>query len=204
MTPAEVRAAMDAKVVVVDTRPLVPFAAAHLPGALHIEFNLADLADRAELLVPKGVQVIVHAEPEGTVAASVGLLGDAGLHVLGDLEGGLGAWQAAGQPVEPLPLIATDRLWAELDRYLVLDVREPYEFRHGHLSGAQLLPSGDAWTGATPAAHGRPIAVFCSGHARAAFVASLLLARGTEAALVTGGMYEWLQHGYPVAKGAAP
>jgi hydroxyacylglutathione hydrolase len=198
LTPAEVRAR---GALVVDTRPLEPFAAGHLPGAVEIEFNLADLADRAALLLPAGTEVVVHAEPERTVAASVGLLEDAGLKVLGHLEGGLQAWRSAGYPVEPLRAMDVDELRARLPHLLLLDVREPYEFRHARIDGAVLLPSGDAWAGSPDPGGGRPVAVICSGHARAAFVASLLARRGLPAVLVRGGMYEWERRGYPTVRG---
>jgi len=201
MTPEAVRAALEAGTGLIDTRPLAAFAAAHLPGALPIEFNLADLAERAEMLLPKGLTLVVHAEPERTVEASVGLLEDAGFTVAGHLEGGLQAWQAAGGATAALPLLDVDRLHAEPGRHLVLDVREPYEFRHGHIAGAEPLPSGEAWDRPVPPTGGRPVAVFCSGHGRAAFVAGLLARRGIPAALVQGGMYEWMQRGYPVVRG---
>jgi rhodanese-related sulfurtransferase len=202
VTPAEVRLAIADGAAVVDTRPLSAFTAAHLPGALPLEFNLADLTERAELLLPKGLTLVVHAEPERTVAASVGLLEDAGCTVLGHLDGGLQAWQTAGGATAPLPMVDVDHLHTELARYRVLDVREPYEFRHGHIVGAQLLPSGEAWVRPTPQNGTLPIAVFCSGYGRAAFVAAVLARRGVPAVLVAGGMYEWTQHGHPVVSGA--
>jgi len=198
-----VQDAIRAGAVPVDTRALEPFAAGHLPGAVEIEFNLADLAERAAMLIPRGVRVVVHAEPERAIAASVGLLQDAGLEVCGHLEGGLAVWRAAGYPVATLPLADVAELHADPAHHLVLDVREPYEFRHGRIPGAVLLPSGEAWDhDGGLVADGRPIAVICSGHARAAFVASLLARSGLPVRLVAGGMFEWERRGYPVVRGA--
>ena len=202
MTPTAVLDAQAAGAFVVDTRPLACYTAGHLPGALPIEFNLADLAERAALLLPPGVRVVVHAEPEASVEASVGLLEDAGCTVLGHLEGGLSAWRAAGLDVATMETIDADQLAAAGGAYGILDVREPFEYRHGHLEGAQLLPSGEAFeritAGAIEPPEGRPFAVFCSGWGRAAFVAGLLQARDIPAVLVAGGMYSWQQRGHPV------
>ena len=202
MTPTDVLAAQSAGTLLIDTRPLAAYTAAHVPGALPVEFNLADLAERAALLLPPGLTLVVHAEPERAVAPSVGLLEDAGFRVAGHLEGGLAAWRAEGLPTQSLPMVEVDALRAA-DAYRILDVREPYEYRHGHLKDAVLLPSGEAFsriTGAqwTPADGGRPDAVFCSGWGRAAFVAGLLLARDLPTVLVAGGMYAWAERGYPI------
>ena len=203
MTPTKVAEAVAAGCVIIDTRPLAAFADAHLAGAISLEFNLADLTERAELVLPKGLRVVVHAEPAATIEASVGLLEDAGLKVEGHLEGGLAAWRAAGRSVETLPSLDVEQLQAALGDRLVLDVRERYEFTAGHVPGARLFPSGDVWAKAGPdLAAGRPVAVFCSGQGRSTFAASVLRGRGVRAAVVAGGMFEWLRHGYPVEKGA--
>jgi hydroxyacylglutathione hydrolase len=202
MRAEEVAAALGRGAVVIDTRPLEAFAAGHLPGALHVAFNLADLTERAALWLPCGLTAVVHAEPESTVEASVGLLADAGLDVRGHLEGGLAAWQAAARPVEPLACIDVEELAAHRARYEVLDVRERYEFAHGHLAGAHWRPAPEVLAaGAEALPRGRPWAVFCSGTGRAAFAASALARHGLPVVLVLGGMYEWQRRGYPVVPG---
>ncbi len=203
MTPAEVLAAVHAGALVVDTRPPAPFAAGHVPGALPVEFQLADLTERAELLLPRGLGIVVHAEPEAAVLPSVGLLEDAGLEVRGHLDGGLAAWRAAGLPVATLPMLEPAQLAARLGEFLVLDVREPYEHRFCRIPGSMLLPSGDAWAKAAavdPA--GRPVAVVCSGQGRSCFVAALLARCGVAAAVVRDGMWAWERDGHVVVRGA--
>lgn len=206
MTPAAVREAQAGGALLVDTRPIATYAAAHLPCALPIEFNLADLSERAALLLPPGHTLVVHAEPDSTIAPSVGLLEDAGFRVAGHLDGGLAAWRTGGQATARLEVLAVETLRGSGAAWHILDVREPYEYRHGHLDGATLLPSGEAfariaaaeWVAAND---GRPYAVLCSGWGRAAFVAGLLRARAIPAVLVAGGMYAWVERGYPVVSG---
>lgn len=218
VTAAEAWALMRAGVTLIDTRPLPAFLPAHVPGALPVEFNLADLTDRAALLLPSGTEVLVVAEPEATIAASLGLLEDAGLRVHGHLAGGVAAWAAAGRPLRALPTLTAQELHAQAAAHRVLDVREPFEFKHGHLAAACLLPSGEAWAAVpalaragegglcpapdAPDADRRPFAVFCSGSGRAAFVAALLQREGAEARLVLGGMYAWQGAGLPVVREA--
>jgi hydroxyacylglutathione hydrolase len=203
MTPDEVAAAQDAGAVVLDLRAPRPFARAHVPGALTMQFNRADLADRAELLLPRDRPLIVHAEPEPIARVAVRLLSDAGFDVAGSLEGGLAAWRAAGRPVAELPLLDVDELRAGLGELEVLDVREPFEYRHGHVPGARLLPSGEAWSRLEEVPAARPVAVICGDQTRSVAVASMLQRAGRDARLVMGGMVDWLERGYPVEREAA-
>ena len=200
MTPAEVKSAIAEGALVLDLRPPRRFATGHVPGALTMQFNRADLADRAELVLPKELALVVHAEPEPIAAAATAILREAGYDVRGHLEGGLAAWTAAGEPVAELPLLEVDELRERVHDYLVLDVRERFEFRHGHIAGAQLLPSGEAWQKAADVPGDRPIAVVCGDQTRSAAVASMLLRAGRDARLVMGGMVDWLERGYPVEK----
>jgi len=110
MSPYEVAAAIGRGAVVLDMRPPRPFALGHLPSAVNLQFNRADLADRAEMVLPTDVAYIVHAEPEPIPKVAESLLREAGFTVLGHLAGGLKGWRDAGQPVEELPVIDVDEL----------------------------------------------------------------------------------------------
>ena len=200
MTPDEVAAAVAAGAVVLDLRAPRPFAREHLPGAVTMQFNRADLADRAELVLPRDVPLVIHAEPEPMARVAAELLAGAGFRVAGRLDGGLAAWKAAGRPTVELPLLDVDELREQLDALEVLDVREPFEFRHGHIPGARLLPSGEAWSRLEELPAGRVIAVVCGDQTRSAAVASMLQRAGRDVRLVMGGMVDWLERGYPIER----
>jgi hydroxyacylglutathione hydrolase len=200
MTPAEVRDAVEAGAIVLDLRAPRPFAAGHVPGAVTMQFNRADLADRAELVLPRDRPLVVHAEPEPIARVAADLLGDAGFDVAGHLEGGLAAWKASGAPTAGLPLIGVDELHDALDDYLVVDVREGFEYRHGHIAGAMPMPSGEAWQRVEELPADRSLAIVCGDQTRSSAVASMLLRAGRDARLVMGGMVDWLERGYPVER----
>ena len=200
MTPDEVAAAVAAGAVVLDLRAPRPFAREHLPGAVTMQFNRADLADRAELVLPRDVPLVIHAEPEPIARVAAELLAGAGFRVAGRLDGGLAAWKAAGRPTVELPLLDVDELREQLDALEVLDVRERFEFRHGHIPGARLLPSGEAWSRLEELPAGRVIAVVCGDQTRSAAVASMLQRAGHDVRLVMGGMVDWLERGYPIER----
>jgi hydroxyacylglutathione hydrolase len=202
MTPEEVEQAVAGGALVLDLRPPRPFASGHVPGAVTMQFNRADLADRAEMVLPKELPLVIHAEPEPIARVAEEILREAGYDVRGRLDGGIAAWREAGRPVAELPLIDVDELAEHAGDYLVLDVREGFEFRHGHVAGAQLLPSGEAWARVEEIPADRPVAVVCGDQTRSAAVASMLLRVGRDARLVMGGMVDWLERGYPVEKQA--
>jgi hydroxyacylglutathione hydrolase len=205
MSPEELRHALDASAVLLDLRSPRPFAAEHIPGALNIQFNRADLVDRVELLLPYDQRVTIHAEPEPIARVAASLLDNGGFDVVGHLKGGLRVWKAAGYPVEALPLLSVEDLHAALDDYLVLDVREGFEYRHGHVPGAISLPSGEAWERLADAPDdGRPLAVICGDQTRSAAVASMLLRAGRATRLVMGGMVDWLDLDLPIDRQPTP
>jgi len=78
---------------------------------------------------------------------------------------------------------------------VVLDLRPPRVFAAGHLPGA--------WQKAGEQVPGRPLSVYCADQVRSSLVASILRRHGHDATLVTGGMVDWLERGFPVEKVAA-
>ena len=99
MTPAEVAAAQQSGAVLLDMRLPRIFAKAHVPGAVNLQFNRADLADRADMALSRDPAYLVHAEPEAIAKVAVDLMREAGFNILGHLEGGLAGWRAAGLPI---------------------------------------------------------------------------------------------------------
>jgi len=201
MTPAEVRDAVADGAVLLDMRPPRPFAQEHVTGAINFQFNRADLVDRAEMALPKSQAFVVHAEPEPIARVAAQILTEAGYAVGGYLEGGLRAWLAAGLPTEMLPLLDVDEVRDRAAEFRVVDTREGFEFRHGHVPGAELLEWSRAWDRAATVPGDRPIALICGDQVRSAYVASVLQRLGKPALLVFGGMADWLERGYPIEKG---
>ncbi len=200
MTPEDVRAAQADGAVVLDMRPPKPFAKEHVPGAVNIQFNRADLADRAEMSLPPEASYVVHAEPEPIAEIAVSILSQAGFTLLGYLQGGLEAWLSAGYPTVELPVIDVDALHANLGSYTVVDTREGFEFRYGHIAGSKLFEWTEPWTEFEKLDDAKPIALVCGDQVRSSFVASVITRAGKNAVLVFGGLVDWIERGYPVEK----
>ena len=198
MNAEDIRAAIDAGTVVLDLRPPRVFAAGHLPGAINLQFNRADLADRATMALPKTLEVIVHAEPDPVARVAALILDEVGFTVRGYLEGGVKAWRAGGLPLETLPAIDVNALHDTLNRYCVLDAREGFEYRHGHVPGAVSLPWTESWRRAREMSPSGLFAVYCGTQVRSALTASVLRRHGHDATVVIGGITDWLDRGYAV------
>jgi hydroxyacylglutathione hydrolase len=203
MTPAEAAAALADGAVPLDLRTPRPFAAGHLPGAVNLQFNRADLSDRAEMLLPIERRYLVHAEPDAIARIAATILSEAGFQVLGHLEGGLAAWKTAGQPTESVEVMDVDALRGRLDEVRVVDVREGFEYRHGHIGGAVCVPWTESWEAPAELEKDRTLAIVCGDEVRSAAAASVLKRGGYRPALVLGGMVDWLERGYPVEKAKA-
>src|SRR5439155_1424004 len=91
------------------------------------------------------------------------------------------------------------QLHDHLDRYQVLDVREPYEWEAGHIEGAVHLPLAEVMAGRESAVldRGRPVVAVCRSGNRSELARVMLQARGYDAHNLEGGMQAWAQSGLP-------
>jgi len=85
---------------------------------------------------------------------------------------------------------------------LLLDVREPAEFAHGHVPGAVNLPQAELATRLEELPRDRPIQVICQAGFRSLRCAQFLRQVGFDrVATVTGGTAAWEEAGFPLSSG---
>ena len=96
MTPTGVAPKL-ASVTVVDVRSANEWNEGHVPGAMHIP--LGYLVDRASE-IPAGKPVVVQCQSGGRSSIAASILERAGFRAVANLTGGLGAWTAAGLPLD--------------------------------------------------------------------------------------------------------
>lgn len=112
--------------------------------------------------------------------------------------------QEAKQSVQEIPAAAVhDRL--ANGEALLLDVREPDEYRQGHLAGAINIPRGmlEFKISADPQLQNlsRPIIVYCKTSGRAALSVVAMQSMGfANVVSLAGGFDAWAAEGHPVAK----
>jgi rhodanese-related sulfurtransferase len=89
------------------------------------------------------------------------------------------------------------------DGALVVDVREPEEFRGGHVPHARPLPMAELPWRIAELPTDRPVYVVCRSGRRSARAAAWLRSRRVEAYSVRGGTAAWIAAGHPVSRGEA-
>lgn len=119
--------------------------------------------------------------------------------------------EARGQIREITPEALADAI-AEGEPWLIVDVREPYEYERLHVPDSVLVPRGLLEGAADPRsphridtlcnARGRPVALLCATGARSALAAVVLQQMGFEEVVnIVGGLELWQGEDLPTAEG---
>jgi rhodanese-related sulfurtransferase len=104
--------------------------------------------------------------------------------ILGELDGGLDTWTAAGLPTTSIALVDADGM-----RGTILDIRQTNEWDAGHVPGAIHAELGVLDPAAVPQG---PVTVMCGHGERAMTAASVLQAGGhDDLAVLAGGPADW-------------
>jgi hydroxyacylglutathione hydrolase len=190
---------------VVDLREPGVFGEGHVPGALNVWIESPQFADRVSWFAPAGVSLLLLAQGPSDLERALGALSRVGVdQVAGFVERGMIEWRSQGLPVESVPQITVYDLAEWLDErrdVVVIDVREPFEWREGHIPGALHLPMLEAAGRRDECPADRPKAVLCAGGLRSSTVISALKRHSPGRWFnVTGGMTAWLKAGHPVTR----
>jgi rhodanese-related sulfurtransferase len=98
----------------------------------------------------------------------------------------------------PLPTVAISGVPDPLpDGLHVLDVREPVEWQHGHIEGAQHIPLMDLPARLDEVPEQQTLVV-CKVGGRSAQAVTYLNAQGRDAVNLDGGMIDWADAGRPM------
>jgi phage shock protein E len=89
----------DKKAVVLDVRTPEEYSAGHIAGSTNIDFN-ADDFDKKISKLDKDKTYLVHCAAGGRSARACSKLDKLKFEHLYNLEGGMGAWEKAGKPIE--------------------------------------------------------------------------------------------------------
>ena len=191
LTPLDVdtvRARMADGAVVIDARPVIRFAWAHVRGAISIPLRPV-FASWLGWLAPTDRPLVIVRDPDQDAADIAWAAAKIGYdNIIGELDGGIHAWTTAGHDVGRTALVRAH----QLGRQRVLDVRQRAEYLAGHLPGAIHIELGAL------ADHGselpdEPTVVMCGHGERAMGAASLLERAGHRyLAVLDGGPQDWV------------
>ena len=208
LSPNAAAEKIKAGAVVLDTRPASQFGAGHVPGAINIGLG-GQYATWAATVIGLQRPIVIVTEDQEQIEESTLRLARVGMEsVVGHLDGGIAAWEAAGLPLVTVPQVSVHQLKENEGEWQVLDVRRAGEWKSVHLPGAihepldTLAKTLDAgWKALDPA---KPVAVHCKSGYRSSAACGLLQAHGfREVYNVVGGIDAWTASGLPVETAAS-
>lgn len=210
LTPAQVRCALEAGVLLIDLRPYEQFALSHIPRSISLAFSRRSLAQRIATAIPAGLPLILLADKGGVAeAAGDALVGVDRNPLRGIITTGTDTWRDEGLPLATLPGMPTDallqRLHAPNNQLVLIDVREPFEWELGYVNGSLLIPLGEIWQRARSLDPRKEIILICQEGLRSSTAASILLHQNfSSIANVPGGIGNWLDANYPTIRPPKP
>ncbi|MEO5926199.1 MAG: rhodanese-like domain-containing protein [Bryobacteraceae bacterium] len=182
--------------VVVDTRPAMQFAVAHVPGSLHIALTGQYASWAARILGLDRRLIIVGEDPEHIRESQLRLARVGVENVAGYLKDGIAGWIKGGYELDYIPQISAQE-FAELratepGNIAVVDVREPGEWEHGAIDGSINIPLGQIEKRAGELDPNKLNVVHCKGGYRSSIATSLFRRAGIrDIANLTGGYDAW-------------
>ena len=187
-----------------DTRSKDAYVGSHIPGSVHLESD-DQLSNRIGFVFPPDAPIILLLENPSEYEQVVYSLARVGYdNVLGYLAEGLDVWEKMGLPVtagdikdvEPVELHRILQNCMNGDCPAIVDVRDPWEFRQGHVPGARLIPLGQLSSRVNELDPEKPVAVICASGNRSQSAAALLGQKGFKTVYnVSGGTGAWKYSG---------
>ena len=192
-----------------DTRSKDEYVKAHVPGSVHLEAD-DQLSNRIGFVFPPDAPMVLLLENENQYEQVVFSLARVGYeNIVGYLTEGLDVWKKMGLPltsgdvknIEPVELNQLMQNCSNGDCPKVLDVREPWEFKQGHVPGAVLIPLGQLSSRLEELNPEVPVAVICASGNRSQSAAALLGQKGFKTVYnVLGGTGAWIHSGLKVER----
>jgi rhodanese-related sulfurtransferase len=106
-----------------------------------------------------------------------------------------------GKPVAAINAIELNDRLKNGKHPVVIDVRQPDEFRAGHIAGAKLIPLNKLSGRIKELPQNREIVCVCASGNRSSSAARMLVKAGLNAVNMRGGMISWRRADLPVKKG---
>jgi glyoxylase-like metal-dependent hydrolase (beta-lactamase superfamily II)/rhodanese-related sulfurtransferase len=192
-----------------DTRSKEAYVQAHILGSVHLEAD-SQLSNRIGFVFPPDVPVILLlSDPSEYEQVVYGLARVGYDNVVGYLSEGLEVWEKMGLPLtagdikdlEPLELHQLLQSCTNGDCPVVVDVREPWEYRQGHVPGAVLIPLGQLSSRLNELDPEHPVAVICASGNRSQSASALLGQKGFKTVYnILGGTGAWMYSGLEVER----
>lgn len=197
LDPDQLIQLQSAGAVVLDTRTVDQFGAAHVPGSIHIALTGQFASWAARLLGLEATVVLVSEDDAARQEAQIRLARVGIEKVAGALAGGMLAWVEAGKPAHSIGQISArdgaEWLQSEPDRTTLLDVREKSErAANGAIPGSVSIPLPELQARLGELNRDRTILVVCRSGYRSSIASSILDSAGFPRIVnIIGGHDAW-------------
>jgi rhodanese-related sulfurtransferase len=108
-----------------------------------------------------------------------------------------------GKPVSTINALELNERLRNGKRPVVIDVRQPDEYRTGHIIGAKLIPLNKLGSRMKELPQSGEIICVCASGNRSGSATRMLVKAGFNAVNMKGGMLSWRRASLPVKKGDA-
>jgi hydroxyacylglutathione hydrolase len=182
--------------IVLDTRPAMQFAVAHVPGSIHIALS-GQFASWAARIVGLDAKIILVGEDSDHLRESQLRLARVGIEdVRAYLDGGIIGWIEGGYELDYIPQVTVEEfdelLKHEGDHITVLDVREPGEVQTSAMEESVRIPLGQLEKRTSELDPSKLTVVHCKGGYRSSIATSILRRAGFKDVVnLTGGFDAW-------------
>ncbi|MEY2492658.1 MAG: hydroxyacylglutathione hydrolase [Verrucomicrobiota bacterium] len=200
LPPRAFKKAIDEKKsILVDTRTMLAFGAAHIPDALNIG-GTPMLSIWAGSLLDPAEPILLVLESDNDIDEIVRLFIRTGFtRFAGYLVGGMKAWDNAGYPFAQVSQMSVHDLKKTMKQVQIVDVRSNREWKGGHIPGARHIFLADLAKRIGELDREKPTAVYCATGYRASIGASILKQAGFgQVHNVPGSWHAWREAGFPV------
>ena len=186
-------------VLIIDTRNSDDYMAGHIRSSVNIPYSpYAWARSIKNWLDGESPALMVVTDSEDTSGRAISELRSVGLNVSDSITDGLKSWQEHGLPLASVEEISPEEMEPRMNEFTILDVREPFEWESGAVSGSLKIPMNDIPARIHELQKDSRYAIICAHGNRSRIVSVYLADNGYKVSNVTGGMQRWMDAGLPV------
>ncbi len=202
---SEFKEKMRTGALVLDTRSPEEFATAHILGSINIGLDGGPFAVWVGALVEDLKTPILLVTPEGREREAIIRLARVGYeNCLGYLDGGISAWQNAGEKIADIHQVDAAEFAKryKAENINVIDVRKPTEYEKAHLDKVQNIPLDFIQKHLNEFSKQNQYYIHCAGGYRSMIACSILKKNGIENIIDVKGGFSAIsqQAGLPIVE----